>query len=272
MATSLLTFEHAFYTGDFFSVVHANIADSERVNELQIRALLALGQTEPALARIHAGQSDVYQAFKVLVSKNRGDLDAVAVQDLSDSAKHLIALKHATLGEYVAALDVLSTTRESLDAALLKVHVLLATNQEAAAQETVRAMRQWANDHVAFNVAEALVSLRRPETAQKAFFIFEENNSMLPAPNSQLGEGVSQATLRRFPEAALPLGEALKGGSEAAIISALALALVQGDLAQAEDLRSKLQLEKYMQSPAVLDLKEKEDAFDRVLAKFSAHA
>lgn len=269
MATSLLTFEHAFYTGDFFSVLHANIPESERVNELQIRALLAVGQNETALARISAGHGDVYTAFAALVSKSRAELDSLPVDSFSDVAKHIVALKHAILGEVPRALEILQTTGENLDASLLKVHLLLATNQDAAARDAVKGMRQWANDHVAFNVAEALYSLRQNETAQKAFFIFEENNSMLPTANSSLGEGVSQAKLRRFPEAALPMAEALKSGSEAAVISSLALALAQGNISEAADLRTTLQLEKFQQSPAVLDLKEKEEAFDRVLAKFA---
>lgn len=250
-------------------MLNAQLEENDRVKQLQIRALLAVGRTSEALLRINKESEPVYAALRAFANKSASEAEGVAAQgSLNDAALHIIALTYAAGGDTSKALDVLEQTNQSLDCSLLKVHILLSLNRLADAQHIVDETRPWANDHVVFNIAEALASLRSTDGAQKAFFIFEENNSLHKAPVSSLGESVAQLELRRFPEASESISHALTSESDAAIVTALALALIQGERSDAESLRSKLQLAKYTKSPYVSDLREKEEAFSRICAKF----
>lgn len=269
MATNFLTFEHAFYTGDVASVLNAQLEEDDRVKQLRIRALLAEGKTPEALVRINQESEPVYAALRAFANKSVTEAEEIRAQgSLNDAALHIIALTYAAGGDTSKALEVLEQTSRSLDSSLLKTHILLSLNRLEDALRIVDETRQWANDHIVFNIAEALTSLQSPDGAQKAFFIYEENNSLHKSPISSLGEAVAQLELRRFPEAAEAISHAMTSESDAAIVSALALALIQGERSDAERLRSKLQLAKFTKSPFVADLKEKEDTFSRICAKF----
>lgn len=267
MATTILNVEQAFYTGDYTSVINAEINDNSRVRELQARALIATKRTEEALEIISQDETSLHAALRLYAENKTEGLNQILDSNPDNATKHIIALVFAIAGEYEKALDILSSCAQSLDAVFLKVHIYLLLNKVSAAQGEVDAARSWANDHVIFNVAEALVCLRN-NAAQKAFFIYEENNSLNATPSSSLGEAVSQTLLRRFPEAS----EAIKGTSswdnEAVLVSSLALDLIQNNTSEVEELRNSLKKSQYSDAAAVIDIKEKEALFDEAVKKF----
>lgn len=267
MSTSILNVEQAFYTGDFPSVLDAQVDNSERVRALQVRALIATNRTSEALEILSGDESTLAEALRLYAEHKTDGADALLAKDLDSAARHILGLALAQAGEYDRALAAVAACTDSLDAVYLRVHVHLLRNNVKAAQGEIDAARPWANDHIIFNVAEALVCLRN-NAAQKAYFIYEENNSLKPTPTSSLGETVAQILLHRFPEAEQALPRALESEDEAARIAALALQLTLGQSSEAEETRTELQKKQYTNSAAVADIKEKERLFDEAVLKF----
>lgn len=271
MSSELLTVEQAFYTGDYNAVINADGSSGQRIRELQIRALAANGEVQKALSFTEGEAAPVFKALKSFLEKDVAAADSILGEASDDDAtRHIVALTHASQGDLSKALNILQSSGQYLDASLLKIHILLALERNSEALSVVDETRKYANDHIIFNVGEALTALRSIQSAQKAYFIFEENNSVHPSSASSLGESVANIELGRFPEAAESMPKAVADESLPSLVSALSLALIQGDSDAANEYRTKLQLVKYAESPYVADLKSKEEAFGRILERFAA--
>ena len=272
--------EQSFYTGDYTSVVTADVESLESPEErhkaslLQYRARIAQGKakevsaelvssTDPALAlvKVYAdavdGSSNSIEAAAKIASTSPDDNDV----------KLLTGLIFARGGRYEDALRILSTHENSLECTLLIVYIYLTLNRVNDAVKVVSETRKWAGDHLLYNLAEAWTCLRQgDDKAQKAFYIFDELNSTRETARSSLGQAVSQLVLRRFPEADEDLRRAreIDGTSEDVLATSVALAVIQG---QPQD---EFRTQVYLVSSAGIDYKEKSELFDKVAQKYAS--
>lgn len=268
MASTVINVEQAFYTGDYNAVIESKIEDSDRVRELQARAFILSDRISEALELISQKATSVNEALRFFAENKVENVHMLLTSDSDSATRHIVALALARAGEYDHALEVLAKCTNNLDAVYLKVHIYLLQNNVKAAQGEIDAARSWANDHIIFNIAEALLCLRN-NSAQKAFFIYEENNSLVPTAASSLGEMVAQTLLHRFPEAEQAKAQLAENTDEAVAVSSLALDLIQGKSAESDEARTLLRKSQYTNSALVNDMKEKERLFDEAVAKFN---
>lgn len=278
--SQIQSMEHALYTGDYGSVVSVNVQgldseDQQRAWLLIRRAEIASGKA--SLAAENLDNSLVSKALAVYAEQTLGngsdlahgasEIAAEAVQKRDWAALHISALVLAGEDKIPEALAVLENHEQSLDCAMLQVYLYIALGDVEKASSVTENMRKWANDHVAFNLCEAWVALRENgSAAQKAYYIFEENNGFKQTARSHTGEAVAQLELLRLPEAAESIRRALEldDTAEDALATSAAIEAAQG---KAPDSLARLQ--QLPKSHIVQDIKDKDALFDRVVKKYA---
>ena len=238
---------------------------------LQLRARIATGDAPTVLAELGAGDGTLppsLAAARALALQATGDAAAALgeAERLASSAgddptvQVLAGTVLQAAGKSDDALALLGRHQNNLEAAALAVQIHLAANRTERAARDVRAARQWAQDALLVNLAEAWLGLRvGGERYQQAFYEFED----MP-----VHQAVAELHLGRLPEAEAALAQVRNEATED--VSALANTVALEALAGKEtgELMAELQ-GKAPEHPLVVDLKEKEDLFEQAAAKYS---
>ena len=238
---------------------------------LQLRARIATGDAPTVLTELGAGDGALppaLAAVRALALHAIGDADAAIseAERLADAAGDdgTVQVLAGTVlqagGKSDAALALLGRHQNNLEAAALTVQIHLVNNRTERAAREVRGARQWAQDALLVNLAEAWLGLRvGGDRYQQAFYEFED----MPVP-----QAVAELHLGRLPEAEAALGQARREGpghaaalANAAVLEALAGRETGELLAELRGTAPK--------HPLVVDLREKEDLFEQAAAKYS---
>lgn len=272
--------EQSFYTGNYKAVIEADLDTISDVEEnfkahiLQARARIVEGRAKEVSAELVASEDPVYKLIRVYADSVNGSTNSITeaagiieTAPQNNFVKHLGGLIFARSGEYERALSLLRTHEGSLECVLLMVQILLMQQRVSEASTLVGETRKWANDHLLYNLAEAWTCLRQSkEQTQKAYYIFEELNGSHPTARTELGQGLSQLLLLRWPEAeeSLLQAAALSPSSDDVAATSIALSLIQNqDPQEYRDQLSKT-------SEVALDVKEKSEFFDKIVQKYQA--
>ncbi|KAK3899777.1 coatomer epsilon subunit-domain-containing protein [Staphylotrichum tortipilum] len=289
----LINIHNHFHQGQYQSVVDFDVSSLSPENALparvlQLRARVALGQAEDALADVQ-GETESHvelAALAALAQQALGDEEeAVGIVEAL-LAKGDVAAENATVqvlggtvlqaaGRSEEALALLGRHQGSLDAVALIVQIHLQQNRNDLAVKEVAAARRWAQDSLLVNLAESWVGLRLGgEKYQQAFYVFEEL-AQAPATSSAqslVSQAVAELHLGRTEEAQAALDQAMKKGSEYAadaIANQLVLSVISGK--GAGEWLSSLQTAD-AQHPLLADLADKSDLFDKAATKYKAKA
>ncbi|KAJ5301342.1 hypothetical protein PENANT_c023G00132 [Penicillium antarcticum] len=284
----LLNIHSAFHSGQYQNVIEFDSTALSPENQvpaqiLKLRAQIALGQTDAALAEpaIEEDTPDL-SAVKALALQSAGKTDAALqlAQELAenypdnDTVQVLAGtvLQAQGLGE--EALALLAKHQGNLEAVSLIVQIHLQQNRTDLALKEVQAAKRWAQDSLLVNVAESWVGLRvGGEKYQSAFYVYEELASApsTSAPLSIVGQAVAEIHLGRLPEAEAALSAALeKYPTDVELIAnTIVLNVLAGK--PSEELESQLQQIEPSHS-LLTDIQEKSELFDAAAAKYSAKA
>ena len=189
---------------------------------LQIRARIALGQSEDVLENITSeGNSPDFAAAKAFAQYSAGQTtEAIkAIEQLVETQPENATVQ--LLGGTVLqasdrteeALSLLSKHQGSLEATALIVQIYLQQNRTDLALKEVSAARKWAQDSLLVNIAESWVGIRvGGERYQQAFYVFEEmaQGASTSAAKSLVGQAVAELHLGRLPEAEAALDQAVQ--------------------------------------------------------------
>ncbi|KAK4195081.1 coatomer epsilon subunit-domain-containing protein [Triangularia verruculosa] len=283
----LINIHNHFHQGQYQEVVDYDVSTLSSENELparvlQLRARIALGQAEDALADVTGEKEPELQVIAALAEQALGNNDKAVeiVEKLAESAADNTTVQVVggtvlqAAGKSEEALALLSQHQGSLDAVALIVQIHLQQNRNDLAVKEVTAARRWAQDSLLVNLAESWVGLRLGgEKYQQAFYVFEEL-AQAPATSSVrslVSQAVAELHLGRTEEAQAALDQALK--KEPKFAEAIANLLVLNVIAGKDGAEQKTALEAAdAQHPLLVDLAEKSDLFDKAAAKYSAKA
>ncbi|KAK4669293.1 uncharacterized protein QC763_201660 [Podospora pseudopauciseta] len=281
----LINIHNHFHQGQYQEVVDYGVSTLSSENELparvlQLRARIALGQAEDALADVTGEKEPELQAIAALAEQALGNSDKAVgiIEKLAESAagNTTVQVVGGTVlqaaGKSEEALALLSQHQGSLDAVALIVQIHLQQNRNDLAVKEVTAARRWAQDSLLVNLAESWVGLRLGgEKYQQAFYVFEEL-AQAPATSSVrslVSQAVAELHLGRTEEAQAALDQALK--KEPKFAEAIANLLVLNVIAGKDGAEQKTLLEATdAQHPLLVDLAEKSDLFDKAASKYSA--
>ncbi|KAJ6091271.1 hypothetical protein N7467_003240 [Penicillium canescens] len=282
----LLNIHSAFHSGQYQNVIEFDTTALSPENQLpaqilKLRAQIALGQTDAALAEpvIEEDTPDL-SAVKALALQSAGKTDAALqlAQELAEnySDNNTVQVLAGTvlqaqgLGE--EALALLAKHQGNLEAVSLIVQIHLQQNRTDLALKEVQAAKRWAQDSLLVNVAESWVGLRvGGEKYQSAFYVYEELASApsTSAPLSIVGQAVAEIHLGRLPEAEAALSAALE--KYPADVELIANSIVLNVLAGKPSEELESQLRQIQPSHSLLtDIQEKSELFDAAAAKYSA--
>ncbi|KAH8698496.1 putative coatomer subunit epsilon [Talaromyces proteolyticus] len=283
--TELVNIHNAFHQGQYQNVIDFDTSSFSPENALparvlQLRAKIALGQTDEVLADVEGEDTPDLAAVKALAQNTAGDTESALTlaqklaEENSDNntVQVLAATVLHTQGKTDEALSLLSKHQGNLDAVSLSVQIYLQTNRIDLALKEVSAAKRFAQDSLLFNIAESWVGLRiGGEKYQSAYYVYEElaSNPNSTAPLSIAGQAIAELHLGRLPEAEAALSEAIQKYPEDAqlIANTIVLNVLSGK--DATELTEKL---KTIQPTHALltDLEEKSSFFDTAAAKYSA--
>ncbi|CAP72736.1 uncharacterized protein PODANS_2_1660 [Podospora anserina S mat+] len=281
----LINIHNHFHQGQYQEVVDYDVSTLSSENELparvlQLRARIALGQAEDALADVTGEKEPELQAIAALAEQALGNGDKAVgiIEKLAESAADNTTVQVVggtvlqAAGKSEEALALLSQHQGSLDAVALIVQIHLQQNRNDLAVKEVTAARRWAQDSLLVNLAESWVGLRLGgEKYQQAFYVFEEL-AQAPATSSVrslVSQAVAELHLGRTEEAQAALDQALK--KEPKFAEAIANLLVLNVIAGKDGAEQKTLLEATdAQHPLLVDLAEKSDLFDKAASKYSA--
>ncbi|KAH8426245.1 putative Coatomer subunit epsilon [Aspergillus melleus] len=282
----LINIHNAYHQGQYQEVIDFDTSALSPENALparvlQLRAQLALGQSDQVLAAVDAEADDVpdLAAVKALAQQVAGDADsaAQAVQDLVENYPDnaTVQVLGGTVlqaqGKSDEALALLARHQGNLEAVALIVQIHLQQNRSDLALKEVQTAKRWAQDSLLVNLAESWVGMRiGGEKYQSAFYVYEELASApsTSAPLSIVGQAVAELHLGRLPEAEAALTAALEKYPEDAelIANSIVLNVLAGK--PSEDLETRLQ--NAQPSHALLvDVQEKSEFFDTAAAKYA---
>ncbi|PLB35030.1 putative Coatomer subunit epsilon [Aspergillus candidus] len=281
----LINIHNAFHQGQYETVIDFDTSALSPENQLparvlKLRALIAQGQSDRALAEISSDDSvPDLAAVKALAQHASADEESALqlAQDLAENypdnatVQVLGGTVFQALGKSEEALALLAKHQGSLEAVALIVQIHLQQNRSDLALKEVQAAKRWAQDSLLVNLAESWVGLRvGGEKYQSAFYVYEELASApgTSAPLSIVGQAVAELHLGRIPEAEAALSTALeKYPDEAELISnTIVLNVLAGK--PTEDMESRLK--QVQPSHALLaDIQEKNDLFDVAAAKYA---
>ncbi|KAK4657864.1 hypothetical protein QC762_201660 [Podospora pseudocomata] len=281
----LINIHNHFHQGQYQEVVDYDVSTLSSENELparvlQLRARIALGQAENALADVTGEKEPELQAIAALAEQALGNSDKAVgiIEKLAESAADNTTVQVVggtvlqAAGKSEEALALLSQHQGSLDAVALIVQIHLQQNRNDLAVKEVTAARRWAQDSLLVNLAESWVGLRLGgEKYQQAFYVFEEL-AQAPATSSVrslVSQAVAELHLGRTEEAQAALDQAMK--KEPKFAEAIANLLVLNVIAGKDGAEQKTLLEATdAQHPLLVDLAEKSDLFDKAASKYSA--
>ncbi|PKY08892.1 coatomer subunit epsilon [Aspergillus campestris IBT 28561] len=281
----LINIHNAFHQGQYETVIDFDTSALSPENQLparvlKLRALIAQGQADRALAEISSDDSvPDLAAVKALAQHASADEESALqlAQDLAENypdnatVQVLGGTVFQALGKSEEALALLAKHQGSLEAVALIVQIHLQQNRADLALKEVQAAKRWAQDSLLVNLAESWVGLRvGGEKYQSAFYVYEELASApgSSAPLSIVGQAVAELHLGRIPEAEAALSTALeKYPEEAELISnTIVLNVLAGK--PTEEMESRLR--QVQPSHALLaDIQEKSDLFDVAAAKYA---
>lgn len=287
----LFTIQKAFYSGDYAQVLtidpetftEANVVHAQ---VLVARAQIALGQQKELLASLSGVTPSEIELSTVKFFAQYTQGGPSKATALSEIEKIIAANKENQTVEYLGgivlilenrledALELLSFHEGSLEAISLIVQIRLIQNRLDLAQKELQAAKKWAQDNIVFNLAEAWVDFRLGGTDkyQDGYYIYEELASGgAPTSKALAGQIVSQLQLGRLPEASEAIQEALvlDPHNPELLINAVSAAILQGT--EYVEIESKLK-EVAPQHAHLIDLKEKEDLFEKISAKYAEQA
>ncbi|KAK0668967.1 coatomer epsilon subunit-domain-containing protein [Cercophora samala] len=283
----LINIHNHFHQGQYQEVVDYDVSTLSPENELparvlQLRARIALGQAEDALADVTGEKEPELQAIAALAEQALGNSDKAVgiIEKLTEAGTDNTTVQVVggtvlqAAGKSEEALALLSQHQGSLDAIALIVQIHLQQNRNDLAVKEVTAARRWAQDSLLVNLAESWVGLRLGgEKYQQAFYVFEEL-AQAPATSSVrslVSQAVAELHLGRTEEAQAALDQALKKDPKFA--EAIANLLVLNVIAGKDGVEQKSLLEATdAQHPLLVDLAEKSDLFDKAASKYSAKA
>ncbi|KAJ6075813.1 hypothetical protein N7499_007794 [Penicillium canescens] len=282
----LLNIHSAFHSGQYQNVIEFDTTALSPENQLpaqilKLRAQIALGQTDAALAEpaIEEDTPDL-SAVKALALQSAGKTDAALqlAQELAEnySDNNTVQVLAGTVlqaqGLVEEALALLAKHQGNLEAVSLIVQIHLQQNRTDLALKEVQAAKRWAQDSLLVNVAESWVGLRvGGEKYQSAFYVYEELASApsTSAPLSIVGQAVAEIHLGRLPEAEAALSAALE--KYPADVELIANSIVLNVLAGKPSEELESQLRQIQPSHSLLtDIQEKSELFDAAAAKYSA--
>ncbi|KAF7159818.1 hypothetical protein CNMCM6106_007197 [Aspergillus hiratsukae] len=281
----LINIHNAFHQGQYQNVIDFDTSALSPDNRLparvlQLRAQLALGQTDEVLSAVDAEEENPdLAAVKALAQLAAGDAESglQLAQELSEnypenpSVQVLGGTVLQAQGRSEEALAVLMKHQGNLEAVALIVQIHLQQNRVDLALKEVQAAKRWAQDSLLVNLAESWVGMRiGGEKYQSAFYVYEELASApgTVAPLSIVGQAVAEIHLGRLPEAEAALSAALeKYPNEAELIAnTIVLNVLAGK--PTEELESRLQ--QVQPSHALLaDIQEKSELFDTAASKYA---
>lgn len=281
----LINIHNHFHQGQYQEVVDFDVSSLSAENALparvlQLRARIALGQAEDALADVEGETDPELRAVAALAEQALGNSDKAVeiIESLDGDSNTTVQVVGGTVlqsaGKSEEALALLSKHQGSLDAVALIVQIHLQQNRTDLAVKEVTAARRWAQDSLLVNLAESWVGLRLGgEKYQQAFYVFEElaQAQATSSVRSLVSQAVAELHLGRTEEAEAALKEALKKepGYGAAIANLLVLKVIAGE--DAHELKTTLQATE-PKHPLLVDLAEKSDLFDKAAAKYTAKA
>ncbi|ODQ63880.1 putative coatomer subunit epsilon [Nadsonia fulvescens var. elongata DSM 6958] len=273
----------AFFTGAYETVLavdstHFSEVNQEKAFVYKLRSKLALGDIDEAIAELQSSPTTPStSATLVYAMYLKGDRQAVTeieslVHQNEDNEIVLVlaGIILANEGRYGEALQVLNGHQGSLEAISVIVRIHLGNNNTEAAFKEIQAAKKWAQDNIIYNLAEAWVCCRiGGEKFQQAYYIFEEQaQSSESSVRSIVSQAITELQLGRIPEAQDNIQRALEINSQDpdVLTAAITCAILMDK--PVEEYESALESvdpsNRYLQ-----DLKEKEELFERVSAKYA---
>ncbi|RAL17135.1 putative Coatomer subunit epsilon [Aspergillus homomorphus CBS 101889] len=282
----LINIHNAFHQGQYPAVIEFDTSALSPENQLpagilQLRAQIALGQSDAVLADVAGGADDTpdLAAVKALAQHTTGDIESAytLAQDLAENypdnstVQVLAGTVLQAQGHSEEALALLTKHQGNLEAVALIVQIHLHQNRSDLALKEVQAAKRWAQDSLLVNLAESWVGLRvGGEKYQAAFYVYEELASApsTAAPLSIVGQAVAELHLGRLPEAEAALSAALeKYPDEAELIAnTIVLNVLAGK--PTEELEQRLQ-QTHPSHALLSDIQEKSDLFDTAALKYA---
>ncbi|KAI2779633.1 coatomer epsilon subunit-domain-containing protein [Daldinia loculata] len=284
----LINIHNHFHQGQYQEVIDFDTSALSSENALParvlaLRARIALGQAEEAIADVQGEPEPELVAVRALAEYSLGKTDAAVqtIEELASSASdnQTVQVLGGTVlqaaGKSEEALALLSQHSGSLDAVALIAQIHLQQNRTDLALKEVAAARRWAQDSLLVNLAESWVGLRLGgDKYQQAFYVFEE---LAQAPStssivSLVSQAVCELHLGRVEEAQSALEQAVQKQPvyAEAIANLLVLSIITGkDAAAVSELTNSLK-KAAPKHTFLVDLEEKSESFDKAAAKFSA--
>ncbi|KAI1646295.1 coatomer epsilon subunit-domain-containing protein [Daldinia loculata] len=284
----LINIHNHFHQGQYQEVIDFDTSALSSENALParvlaLRARIALGQAEEAIADVQGESEPELVAVRALAEYSLGKTDAAVqtIEELASSASdnQTVQVLGGTVlqaaGKSEEALALLSQHSGSLDAVALIAQIHLQQNRTDLALKEVAAARRWAQDSLLVNLAESWVGLRLGgDKYQQAFYVFEE---LAQAPStssivSLVSQAVCELHLGRVEEAQSALEQAVQKQPvyAEAIANLLVLSIITGkDAAAVSELTNSLK-KAAPKHTFLVDLEEKSESFDKAAAKFSA--
>ncbi|KAI1372903.1 coatomer epsilon subunit-domain-containing protein [Hypoxylon crocopeplum] len=281
----LINIHNHFHQGQYQEVLDFDTSSFSAENALParvitLRAQIALGQAEDAIADVQGESEPELLAIGALAEFSLGKKDAAVktIEELASSASdnQTVQVIGGTVlqaaGKSEEALALLSQHSGSLDAVALITQIHLQQNRTDLALKEVTSARRWAQDSLLVNLAESWVGLRiGGDKYQQSFYVFEE---LAQAPStssivSLVSQAVCELHLGRVEEAQSALEQAIQKQPEyaEAIANLLALTVIIGK--DPTELTSSLK-KASPQHPFLVDLEEKSELFDKAATKYSA--
>lgn len=278
----LYVLHNEYHQGQYSNVAEYDFSSASSENQLAarvlvLRARIALGQADRVLAEV-SDESDVPELSAVaafarfmsgdhsaaLEAVNRlveSDADNPAVQVLCGTVLH-------GLDQVDDALALLAKHERNLEAVALITQIYLQQSQTELATKEVNMARQWAQDSVLVNLAEAWVGLRvGGEKYQQAYYVFEElaQAASTSANKTLVGQAVAELHLGRLPEAEAALEQAK--GNDRGDAFVLANSIVCSTLSGKDPTEAISSLRSVAPDhPLLQDLAEKSSEFDAAAA------
>lgn len=178
----LVNLHNSFHQSQYQAVLDfdtSSLSDSNKLpaKVLQLRAKIALGQTDEALSEISSDKDKStpdLQALKVfaeyqkaLAGKKPTDTAASTAESLSQSKGDNLTVELlcgsilARTGKEEEALQLLAKHQGSLDAIALIIQIHLQQNRLDLALKEAQQARKWAQDSLLVNIAESWVGMRQ---------------------------------------------------------------------------------------------------------------
>ncbi|KAL1915147.1 uncharacterized protein VTP21DRAFT_7628 [Calcarisporiella thermophila] len=296
-ADELFILRNLFALGAYQSLIN-EVASSIRSNTLSdqgrleaqsflYRAQIAQGKYENVLRDIRADAPPELQSIKLLakylsargkgdkqgMDKSREDVGEMARESMSPIVLVVAATTYVCDGLVEEALKFVVKCPRNLECAAFRVQIYLHIDRLDLARKEISLVKTWAEDATLAQLMEAWVDLRSGgDRYQEAFYIFEEFGQSVSSHTLKVlnGQAVCNIALGRYPEAESVLLEALQKDSDdpETLVNLIACSTLAAKPAEVIN-RYMTQLREVAPShPFLLDLDQKEAAFDRAAQRY----